>query len=85
MYQEVDEEIKRKEKLFANPKNSFIDDLLEEKFTNINVKREIYNITFSFPYNKKEILVKYLKKHGKKNISKMILEEAEKCQYAEVK
>lgn len=64
---------------FLDEETSFIDDLLEEDFTKDmgDVMSDIYNITFSFPIEKKEPLIKYIKDNGKTDIVNMILKEVE--------
>lgn len=64
---------------FLDEETSFIDDLLEEDFAKDrgDVMSDIYNITFSFPVEKKEFLIKYIKNNGKTYIVNMILKEVE--------
>lgn len=72
-----------KDHLFENA--GFINDLIGEKFVNFNPRRDIYNITFTFPKTAKESLNAYVKRFGKDHIVHMILEEVERCQSAEAK
>ena len=63
----------------------FIDDLLKEKFVNFNPRRDIYNVTFTFPKEEKESISRYIKSNGKNELVQMIIGEVKKCQSAEVK
>ncbi len=72
-----------KEHRFENA--GFINDLIDEKFVNFNPRRDIYNITFTFPKNAKESMNDYIKRFGKDHIVNMITEEVERCQNAEAK
>lgn len=68
------------------PKSAdFINDLIGEEFKNFNPRREIYNVTFTFPKDSKESMTEYIKHNGKKHLVEMIVEEVSKCQDAEVK
>lgn len=63
----------------------FIDDLITEEFVNFNPRREIYNVTFTFPKEEKEAISHYIKLNGKKELVQMIIGEVRKCQSAEAK
>lgn len=65
--------------------NGFIDELIGDSFVNINPKREIYNVTFTFPVEAKGDLRRYIKDNGKKGIVSLILSEVGACQNAEHK
>ncbi len=69
-----------KEHHFENA--GFINDLIDEKFVNFNPRRDIYNITFTFPKTAKESMNDYIKRFGKEQIVHMIIEEVERCQSA---
>lgn len=72
-----------KDHLFENA--GFIDDLLKEDFVNVNPRRDIYNVTFTFPREEKKAIGDYIKHNGKKELVQMILGEVKKCQSAEAK
>lgn len=63
----------------------FIDALIDEKFVNFNPRRDIYNVTFTFPISEKKDISDYIKRNGKADIVKMIVGEVKRCQNAEVK
>lgn len=63
----------------------FIDALIDEKFVNFNPRRDIYNVTFTFPKSEKELISNYIKHNGKKGLVNLIVGEVKKCQSAEVK
>lgn len=72
-----------KEHHFENA--GFINDLIGENFVNFNPRRDIFNITFTFPKNARESMNAYIKHFGKEHIVHMIMEEVERCQSAEAK
>lgn len=63
----------------------FIEDLITEDFVNFNPRRDIYNVTFTFPIEEKEDIKDYIKHNGKKELVQMIIGEVKKCQNAEAK
>lgn len=63
----------------------FIDALIDESFVNFNPRRDIYNVTFTFPIEVKEDVSNYIKHNGKKDLVQMIIGEVRKCQSAEAK
>ena len=63
----------------------FIDDLLGEKFINFDPRRDIYNVTFTFPREEKDDISRYIKANGKKSIVNMIIGEVKRCQSQEAK
>ena len=75
------------EEIKPNPFESagFIDDLIKEKFINFNPRKDIYNVTFTFPREEKEGISRYIKENGKKPIVNMIIGEVKKCQSQEAK
>lgn len=77
------ENVKGNKRLFENA--GFIDALIDEGFVNVNPRRDIYNVTFTFPKEAKEDISNYIKNNGKKNIVELIIGEVEKCRKAEVK
>ena len=63
----------------------FIDALIDEKFVNFNPRRDIYNVTFTFPKSEKEDISDYIKHNGKAGLVEMIVGEVKRCRNAEVK
>lgn len=63
----------------------FIDALIGENFVDFNPKRDICNVTFTFPVERKPDITAYIKQNGKGDIVKLILEEVERCQTAVAK
>lgn len=72
-----------KEHHFENA--GFIDALLGEKFVNFNPRRDIYNVTFTFPKSEKEVISNYIKHNGKDDLVQMIIGEVKRCQSAGAK
>lgn len=61
---------------FGEP-SSFIDDLLEEAFSDIGTKEDVvFAISFEFPKTEEEIVKNYVKKVGKTTIAQMIVDKA---------
>ena len=63
----------------------FINNLIGENFVNHNPRRDIFNVTFTFPKTAKDDINQYIKKNGKDHIVNMIIGEVEKCRNAEAK
>lgn len=65
--------------------DGLISELLSKEFINFNPRRDIYNVTFTFPQEVKKELNSYIKHNGKRPLVNKIIEEVEKCRNAEVK
>ena len=66
-------------------KGGLIDELLKKDFINFNPRRDIYNVTITFPTDAKEDINRYIRRNGKGDLAKMILEEVKKCRSADLK
>lgn len=53
---------------------SHIEDLLDNDFANVGDKPDFYTISIPFPIDKKDIVQKYINKHGKQGIRDLILD-----------
>lgn len=70
---------------FLNIDYSYIDDLVNDDFTNLDINSSVFNVSFTFPIEKKNDIQEYIKKNGKEHLVSIILEEINKCQSVEVK
>lgn len=55
--------------------DSYINDLMQNEFSNINGEKTLFSVTFTFDKEYEEKMQTYLKENGKENIVKLILEE----------
>lgn len=70
---------------FINIDYSYIDDLVNEDFTNLDINSSVFNVSFTFPIERKNDIQEYIKKNGKEHLVSIIMEEIDKCQSVEVK
>lgn len=66
-------------------KDGLIGELIGEDFINFNPRRDIYNVTFTFPKEAKEDISHYIKRNGKEPLARKIVEEVKQCRNADHK
>ena len=65
--------------------SAFINGLGEIAYINCNPRKQIYNLTLSFPASEKETISRYIKKKGKANLVELVMNEVKSCQSVAVK